>query len=166
VLVGGPEAVKDVDPPALDIVGILDADLAARRPGIAAMERSLATWMEAAAWARPDGRVVVQTSRPNDPAIQALVSGNPERFLRSEAPRRAAAGFAPGDPVFRVFGPGELEEELSRLHPKSLLGAPAPSGETVCLLAIDIGDVDRFGAAMHELAVRDVVTRVEAEPHL
>jgi primosomal protein N' len=155
-----------VGPPSLETVGILDADLAARRPGIAAMERSLATWMEASAWARPQGRVVVQTSRANDPAIQALVSGNPNRFLRSEGPRRAAAGFAPGDPVFRVFGSAALEESLSRLRPKTLLAAPAPSGETVCLVAIGIDDIVPFGEALRELAVRDVVTRVEAEPHL
>jgi primosomal protein N' (replication factor Y) len=166
VLVGGPEAVKDVAPPALDTVGILDADLAARRPGIAAMERALATWMEAATWARPDGRVIVQSTRANDPAIQALVSGNPGRFLRSELPRRAAAGFAPGDPVFRVFGSAEVEAELSHLAPKTLLATPAPSGETVCLVAIDPRDVVRFGTAIRDLAARDVVTRVEAEPHL
>ncbi|MDP9296828.1 MAG: hypothetical protein M3O88_09085 [Actinomycetota bacterium] len=166
VLVGGPEAVKDVQPPALDTVGILDADLAARRPGIGAMERALATWMEAAAWARPDGRVIVQTARANDPAVQALVSGNADRFLRSEVPRRVSAGFAPGDPVFRVFGSAEVEEELARLGPKTLLATPAPSGETVCLLAIDPRDVVRFGNAIRDLAARDVVTRVEAEPHL
>jgi primosomal protein N' (replication factor Y) (superfamily II helicase) len=166
VSVGGPEVVKDIDPPALDTVGILDADLAARRPGIGAMERALATWMEAAAWARPVGRVIVQTVRPNDPAVQALVSGNPERFLRSEVPRRAAAGFAPGDPVFRVLGTAEVEEELARLGPKTLLATPAPSGETVCLLAIDPRDVVRFGNALRDLATRDVVSRVEAEPHL
>ncbi|MDP9242831.1 MAG: hypothetical protein M3O84_06625, partial [Actinomycetota bacterium] len=166
VSVGGPEAVKDIEPPALDTVGILDADLAARRPGIGAMERALSTWMEAAAWARPEGRVIVQTVRPNDPAVQALVSGNPERFLRSEVPRRAAAGFAPGDPVFRVFGSAEVEEELARLGPKTLLATPAPSGETVCLLAIGPRDVVRFGNAIRDLATRDVVSRVEAEPHL
>jgi primosomal protein N' (replication factor Y) len=166
VVVGGPEAVKDVEPPGLDLVGILDVDLAARRPGIGAMERALSTWMEAAAWARSEGRVIVQTRRPNDAAVQSLVSGNPERFLRAEVERRSAAGFAPGDPVFRVFGSPALEGALAQLSPRTLLATPAPSGETVCLLAIDPRDVGRFAGEIRTLAASDVVSRVEAEPHL
>ena len=45
---------------------ILDVDLADRRPGLAARERSLATWMEAVGWARPRGRAIVQASSPGD----------------------------------------------------------------------------------------------------
>jgi primosomal protein N' (replication factor Y) len=166
VVVGGPESVKDIAPPELDIVGILDADLAARRPGVAAIERALATWMEASAWARPSGRVIVQTARPNDPAVQALVSGNPDRFLRAEIPRRTEAGFAPGAPVFRITGSAELESALRALAPTTLLAAPGAGDETVCLLAIDARDVAAFAVAVRDLAVRGTVTRVEAEPHL
>ena len=166
VVVGGPESVKDIPPPELDIVGILDADLAARRPGITAMERALTTWMEASAWARPSGRVIVQTARPNDPAVQALVSGNPDRFLRVEIPRRSDAGFPPGAPVFRITGSAELELALQALEPTTLLATPGAGGETVCLLAIDPRNVAAFAAAVRELAVRGTVTRVEAEPHL
>src|SRR5439155_4777496 len=108
ITVGGPEAVKDVEPPGLDLVGVLDADLAARRPGLSSMERSLAVWMEAAGWARPNGRVIVQSRTPGDPAIQALVQGNPSRYYRSELDRRARAGFPAGFPVFRVSGRAEL----------------------------------------------------------
>ncbi|MFL5736068.1 MAG: hypothetical protein ACJ76P_01870 [Actinomycetota bacterium] len=166
VIVGGPEAVKDIPPPGLDIVGILDADLAGRRPGIGATERALATWMEASAWARPAGRVIVQTSKPNDPAVQALVSGNPDRFLRAEIPRRTDAGFPPGAPVFRVTGTADVETALRGLDPMTLLAAPGAGGETVCLLAIDPREVATFAASVRELAARGTVTRVEAEPHL
>src|SRR5206468_453175 len=67
IAVGGAESVKDVGPLGLDLVGILDADPAARRPGLSAMERALAVWMEAAGWARPNGRVIVQSRQPSDP---------------------------------------------------------------------------------------------------
>jgi len=166
LVVGGPESVKDIIPPELDIVGILDADLAARRPGITAMERALTTWMEASAWARPSGRVIVQTTRANDPAVQALVSGNPDRFLRVEVPRRTEAGFPPGAPVFRITGSAELETALRALEPTTLLAAPGAGGETVCLLAIDARDIAVFAATVRYLAVRGTVSRVEAEPHL
>jgi primosomal protein N' (replication factor Y) len=165
VLVGGADDVRDLGPAALDLVGILDADLAERRPGLASRERSLATWFEAAGWARPAGRVIVQSGRAGDPAVQALVRGNPERFHADEARRRAAAGFPVGAPVFRVAGDGSAVERIEVLEPITLL----VSGSTprlVCLLALDIGRVEEFGATMRELAAAGAVERVEAEPHL
>lgn len=165
VLVGGVEAVKDFGPVGLDLVGILDADLASRRPGLSARERALATWFEAAAWAAPDGRVIVQTKHPSDPAVQALVTANPERFARTELPRLAEAGFPVGSPVFRVAGTAELEEELSALEPLTLL-ATGLGDEAICLVVLGPANVAVFGRAMRSLAERGVVTRVEAEPHL
>jgi len=164
-VVGGVEALKDVGAPGLDLVAILHADASLRRPGVDARERVLVTWFEAAAWARLDGRVIVQTEGPNDPAIQALVSGRPERFRRAEAPRRAEAGFPVGTPVFRVAGGAELERELEALAPRTLL-ASSVAGATICLVALDEDRVPGFGAEMRRLAAAGVVTRVEAEPHL
>jgi primosomal protein N' (replication factor Y) (superfamily II helicase) len=165
ILVGGPEAVRDIGAPALDLVGILDADLAARRPGMTALERSLSTWAEAAGWARPHGRVIVQSNRPNDPAVQSLVAGRPDRFHRFEAERRASAGFPVGCAVFRVAGSAELPAALTALDPITLL-ASAAGGETICLLALNAERVEAFGQLARELAGRGVLTRVDAEPHL
>jgi primosomal protein N' (replication factor Y) len=165
VTVGGVEAVKDFGSLRLDLVAILDADQAARRPGLAAGERALATWMEAAAWARPSGRVIVQTRHPGDPAVQSLVSGNPDRFHRSQLTRRADAGFPVGWPVFRVIGDDRLAEELTALKPRTLLSSSG-EGQTVCLVAIEPGAIRTFGRTVRALAEGGVVTRVEAEPHL
>jgi primosomal protein N' (replication factor Y) len=165
VTVGGPEAVHDTGPVALDLVGILDADLAARRPGLSAMERALAVWFEAVGWARPDGRAVVQSNRPNDPAVQALVANNPSRFHRSETERRTQAGFPPGSPVFRVTGEEGLPTALEALRPESLLVTGRGSA-TVCLATVRPDGVAAFGRAIRELAAAGTVTRVEAEPHL
>ena len=92
IVIGGPESVRDLGVGGLDLVAILDADLAARRPGLAARERALAIWMEAVGWARHDGRAIVQSSHPSDAAVQALVRGNPDRFLDRERARRAERG--------------------------------------------------------------------------
>jgi len=165
ILVGGIEAVKDFGPLGLDLVAILDADLASRRPGLVARERALASWMEAAAWTRPGGRVIVQTRHPNDPAVQALVTGRPERFHRADAARRAEAGFPVGAPVFRVRGTHALQDELASLRPSALL-VSGPGAESVCLVALDPARVFEFGRAMRLLAEQGVVVRVEAEPHL
>lgn len=165
VLVGGPDDVRDLGAGNLDLVAILDADLAERRPGLTARERALTTWMEAVAWAYPDGRAVVQATHTNDPAVQSLVQGNLARFHADEARRRAAAGFPVGCAVFRVAGTAASEEPLRALDPVTML-VTTLGEQTVCLLALDPERVPAFGDAIRTLAARDVVTRVEAEPHL
>lgn len=165
VLVGGIDVVKDVGTSGLDLVGILNVDASLRRPGFAARERALAAWAECAAWAAPFGRVIVQTERPNDPAVQALVVGRPERFARTERDRLAAAGFPVGAPVFRIAGTNEVERELGRLPHRTLV-ASSLEDRTVCLVALDPANVAEFGAGVRRLAEGGVVTRVEAEPHL
>jgi primosomal protein N' (replication factor Y) len=165
VIVGGVDSVKDQGPVGLDLVAILNADASLRRPGLSARERTLTAWFEAASWARTDGRVIVHTAHPNDPAVQALVTGRPSRFHRDEAARRAEAGFPVGAPVFRVVGEAGLREELEVLAPRSLLVSDA-GGATVCLVALDPETLLAFAAAMRRLAEGGSVTRVEAEPHL
>jgi primosomal protein N' (replication factor Y) len=172
-VVGGVDAVKEFGRAALglELVAVLDADAAARRPGLSARERALATWMEAAGWAAPadlgssPGRVIVQTRSPNDPAVQALVSGNPARFHRAELARRDEAGFPPTAAVFRVAGTAALARELEAVPHRTML-VTAAQDETLCLIALDPPDVPGFGRTMRALAARGVVTRVEAEPHL
>jgi hypothetical protein len=165
ILVGGPESVRDLGPGDLDLVAILDADLAERRPGLASRERALAIWMEAVGWARPSGRAIVQADRPSDPAIQALVRGNPDRFHADEGARRAAAGFPVGCAVFRIVGSDALEAQLADVDPITML-VSSVGEQTVCLLALEPGRVDGFGRTIRDLAARDIVERVEAEPHL
>jgi primosomal protein N' (replication factor Y) len=165
ILVGGPDDVHDLGVGGLDLVAVLDADRAGRRPGLASSERALATWFEAVGWARPTGRAIVQASDPADPAVQALVRGNADRFHERERARRADAGFPVGAAVFRVVGGAALAERLGALDPITLL-ASETAGRTVCLLALEPGRVRPFGRAMRELAADGTVERVEAEPHL
>lgn len=165
VVVGGIDAVKDFGALGLDLVGILDADASLRRPGIAARERALSTWGEVAAWAAPNGRVIVQTTHPNDPAVQALVVGKPDRFGRTERTRLEEAGFPVGAPVFRVVGGVELETELGALQHRTML-VSSDGEHTLCLVALDPNDLPAFGDGVRLLAERGIVSRVEAEPHL
>jgi primosomal protein N' (replication factor Y) len=165
VVIGGAESVRDLGPGGLDLVAVLDADAAARRPGLAARERSLAIWMEAVGWARPAGRAIVQSSHPGDPAVQALVRGNPDRFLERDAERRAAAGFPVGAPTFRVVGSDAITAEVARHDPITTL-VSGREGRTVCLVVLSPDAVTDFGGEMRRLASEGVVERVEAEPHL
>ncbi|HTG47063.1 MAG TPA: hypothetical protein VK646_05365 [Actinomycetota bacterium] len=165
IVIGGAERVRDLGVGGLDLVAVLDADEAERRSGLAGPERALTIWMEAVGWARPDARVIVQSSHPGDPALQALVRGNPDRFWERERERRAAAGFPVGAPVFRVVGTAELDATLAAIEPITALTTTL-GDRTVCLLALEPGRVPAFGRAMRDLAGRGVVERVEAEPQL
>lgn len=165
VVVGGIDAVKEFGALGLDLVGILNADASLRRPGIAARERALSTWAEVAAWAAPHGRAIVQTTRPNDPAVQALVVGKPDRFARTERARLEDAGFPVGAPVFRVIGGVDLEAELGALPHRTML-VSSDGERTLCLVVLDPNDLRAFGGGVRRLAERGIVSRVEAEPHL
>jgi primosomal protein N' (replication factor Y) len=168
VIVGTAAAVKDVGPLRLDLVAILDADRALARAGIHAGEQALATWMEAAAWARPraqGGRVVLHSRRPAHPAIQAMVRWEPVSFLLAEARSRAEAGFAPGQAIFRVTGDDNLEEALRRAGATTVLTTAAEGG-TLCLVAVPLKDLGPFRREIVRLASLGNVTRVEAEPQL
>ena len=168
IVVGGLEALKDEPPMHADLVGILSADAVLRRAGIDARERALIAWSEAAARAAPSGRVIVQTTASNDPAIQALVTANPERFARTEAPRLTEAGFPPGAAVFRAEGGAAIADAIAALPHRSLLvtGASSADGATVCLVVLDPETVPAFGRLARDLAAKGVLRRVEASPHL
>lgn len=168
IVVGGLEALKDEPPMRADLVGILSADAVLRRAGIDARERALVAWAEAAARAAPSGRVIVQTTAANDPAIQALVTSNPDRFARAEIPRLTDAGFPPGAAVFRVEGSAAIADAIAALPHRSLLvtGAGSAEGPTVCLVVLDPETVPSFGRLARELAAKGALRRVEASPHL
>ncbi|HEX9824846.1 MAG TPA: hypothetical protein VGB51_10715 [Actinomycetota bacterium] len=168
VLVGTSAAVKDFGPRRVGLVAVLDPDRALRRAGLASRERTLATWMEAAAWAGGrdgGGRVLVQTAEPRDAAVQALVRWDPWHFHRDERARRTEAGFPPGHPVFRLRGTPALEGALSAVAPVHLL-ATSLGDEAVCLVTLRPESIPEFRSLVRGLAEKGTVTRVEAEPQL
>jgi primosomal protein N' (replication factor Y) len=168
VTVGTGASVRDVGPLRLDLVAILDPDRALARAGTHAGEQSLATWMEAAAWAGPraaGGRALVQTRQPGHPAIQALVRWEPMSYLRSDSEHRTEAGFPPGRPVFRLAGSVELPDRI-RLAGTDVVLVTTHERGTLCLVTVAATDLRAFGDTVRALAVEGVVNRVEAEPQL
>ena len=82
---------------------------------------------------------------PNDPAIQALVRGNPDRFHADEAgasERRRGSRSVPPCSVWPASA--DLEAELAAFEPITML-ASSVGDQTVCLLALDPGRVSEFG---------------------
>ncbi len=76
---------------------LLDAWLALARPDLRVAEEALRRWLNAAALARAagaGGRVVL-VGEPSDPAVQALVRGDPGGFAARELAQRRAAHLPP-----------------------------------------------------------------------
>ena len=133
-------------------------------PGLAALERAVTTWTEAIAWARPGGRAIVQSAHPNDPASSRWCWATPPASIVPRASGGCRAGSRWVRPCSGCRQP-RARRRAGRARPITLL-VSAVQGQTVCLLALDPASVPAFGRAARALAVRDVVTRVEAEPHL
>ena len=142
ILVGGPEDVRDLGPGGLDLVAILDADVATGvRPGSTARERALATWMEAVGWARRTGRAIVQATRARRRGDPGARPGQ-----RRPVPRaRARAAGRVGLPGGRGGLPGDRGRRGSstRSGPRPPITrlVSALGGRTVCLLALEPGAV-------------------------
>jgi primosomal protein N' (replication factor Y) len=98
LLIGTQMIAKGHHFPMLTLVGVVDADLGLHGGDLRATERTYQLLHQVAGRAgradRP-GRVLLQTYEPNHPVMQALVAGDRDRFLASEAEDRRSAGMPP-----------------------------------------------------------------------
>jgi primosomal protein N' (replication factor Y) len=84
--------------PHLTLVGVVDADLGLAGGDLRAAERSFQVLHQVggrAGRAERRGRVLLQTWSPQHPVMQALVSGDVERFVSLEMAERRAGGWPP-----------------------------------------------------------------------
>ncbi len=98
VVIGTQLVTKGYHFPNLTLVGVVDADLGLQGGDLRAAERSFQQIAQVAGRAgRGDkpGRVLVQTHEPAAPVIQALVSGDADRFHAAETASRREAGAPP-----------------------------------------------------------------------
>jgi len=98
LLIGTQMIAKSHHFPMLTLVGVVDADLGLHGGDLRAAERTYQLLHQVAGRAgradRP-GRVLLQTYQPKHPVMQALVAGDRDRFLTSEAEDRRAVGMPP-----------------------------------------------------------------------
>ncbi|WP_421993992.1 primosomal protein N' [Reyranella sp.] len=98
ILIGTQMAAKGHHFPNLTLVAVVDADLGLNGGDLRAAERTFQLLYQVAGRAgradRP-GRALVQTHAPEHPVMQALVSGDRERFVAAELADRRAAGMPP-----------------------------------------------------------------------
>ena len=98
LLIGTQIVAKGHHFPMLTLVGVVDADLGLGGGDLRAAERTYQLLHQVGGRAgreeRP-GRVLLQTYMPEQPVMQALVAGDRDRFLESEAATRREAGYPP-----------------------------------------------------------------------
>jgi primosomal protein N' (replication factor Y) len=145
VLVGTQMIAKGLDFPSVMLVGVVNADAALHLPDFRAAERTCQLVTQVAGRSGRGslgGRVVVQTSTPDHPALRAAATHDYEAFVRTELPTREALAYPPFGGIVRLVVRGvteaataawtehlteRLRQEATRLPGTRVLGpAPAP----------------------------------------
>jgi primosomal protein N' (replication factor Y) len=115
ILVGTQMIAKGLDFPGVMLVGVVNADGALHLADFRAAERTcqLVTQVSGRSGRGPlGGRVVVQTSTPEHPAIRSAAAHDYEAFVRSELPIREALLYPPFGHVIRFVVRGRDEERV------------------------------------------------------
>jgi len=141
LLIGTQVVAKGHHFPYLTLVGVVDADLGLFGGDLRAAERTYQLLHQVAGRAgraEHAGRVLIQTVEPEHPVMQALASGERDRFLDLEIETRAQAGLPPFGRLAAIIlsdpDPDRLDavcRALARAAPREdgidVLGpAPAP----------------------------------------
>jgi primosomal protein N' (replication factor Y) len=144
----GTQALFQREPlPRRGLVGILHADSGLNVPDFRAAERTYQLLVDAVSLARPasaGGRVILQTRLPAHHAVQAVLSGEPNRFYNEELAARRLLSYPPACHLAGLSVSGKdlrvvetaakqwrknLEQSIGGQEPVMILGpVPAMSG--------------------------------------
>jgi len=117
ILLGTQMVAKGLNFPGVRLVGVVLADTALHLPDFRAAERTFSLIVQVAGRAGryfPDGRVFVQTFRPQDPAITYACSADIEGFYRYELAQRKDLGFPPYTRLIRITVRSKQAEQADR----------------------------------------------------
>ncbi|MDR0597582.1 MAG: primosomal protein N', partial [Treponema sp.] len=98
ILLGTQMVAKGLNFPGVRLVGVVLADTGLHLPDFRAAERTFSLIVQVAGRAGryfPDGKVIVQTLRPKDPAITRACALDVEGFFEAELAQRELLGFPP-----------------------------------------------------------------------
>ncbi|MDL2228932.1 primosomal protein N' [Treponema sp. OttesenSCG-928-L16] len=104
VLLGTQMVAKGLNFPGVRLVGVVMADTGLHLPDFRAAERTFSLIVQVAGRAGryfPDGKVIVQTLRPKDPAITRACALDVEGFFEAETAQREALDFPPHSRIIR-----------------------------------------------------------------
>ncbi|MDR0452779.1 MAG: primosomal protein N', partial [Treponema sp.] len=104
ILLGTQMVAKGLNFPGVRLVGVILADTGLQLPDFRAAERTFSLIVQVAGRAGryfPDGKVIVQTLRPGDPAIARACAVDVEAFYEAELRTRRALLFPPYSRLIR-----------------------------------------------------------------
>jgi primosomal protein N' (replication factor Y) (superfamily II helicase) len=133
VLVGTQMVAKGLDFPGVKLVGVVSADTGLQLPDFRALERTFALIVQVSGRAgriTPDGRVIVQTLRPETGVIQRAALGQAEQFYREELALRRQLRFPPFYRLVRLLVRGRDRERVA--------AAAAAAAQTAAAAAPDV----------------------------
>jgi primosomal protein N' (replication factor Y) len=116
ILLGTQMVAKGLNFPGVRLVGVVFADSGLHLPDFRAAERTFSLIVQVAGRAGrffPDGKVLVQTLRPNDGVIKAACALDVEGFFRAELENRRMQGFPPYSRLIRVVARGRDDERTA-----------------------------------------------------
>jgi primosomal protein N' (replication factor Y) len=105
ILLGTQMVAKGLNFPGVRLVGVVLADTGLHLPDFRAAERTFSLIVQVAGRAGryfPDGKVIVQTLRMNDPVITLSCSVDIEGFFKAELAQREALKFPPFTRLIRL----------------------------------------------------------------
>jgi primosomal protein N' (replication factor Y) len=117
ILLGTQMVAKGLNFPGVRLVGVVLADTGLHLPDFRAAERTFSLVVQVAGRAGryfPDGKVIVQTLRPYDPAIVKSCAMDMEGFYDTELAQRQALSFPPYTRIIRFTFRSRDEERLTR----------------------------------------------------
>ena len=115
ILLGTQMVAKGLNAPGVKLVGVLSADTSLNLPDFRASERTFALIVQVAGRSGrfiPDGEVIVQTFRPDAPAIRMASENRINEFYNYEIDQRRLLGFPPFSRLFRVVVRGKDENRV------------------------------------------------------
>ena len=135
ILIGTQVMAKGHHFPMLTLVGVVDADLGLSGGDLRAAERTYQLLQQVAGRAgrgeRP-GRVMLQTTMPQHPVMQAMVAGDRDGFYALEASERQIAGMPPFGRLVALIVSGEDVSLVDKVS--MMLGRNAPRSDTIQVL--------------------------------
>jgi primosomal protein N' (replication factor Y) len=150
LLLGTQMVAKGLNFPGVRLVGVVLADTGLHLPDFRASERTFSLLVQVAGRAGryfPDGRVLVQTLRPNDPVIVRACALDVEGFFAAELEQRRELGFPPYSRLIRFTlrsrEPGKATAAAHRLFESCLSLLPPDAnilGPAECPVALIAGN--------------------------
>ena len=133
ILLGTQMVAKGLNFPGVRLVGVILADTGLHLPDFRAAERTFSLLVQVAGRAGryfPDGKVIVQTLRMNDPAIVRSCALDVEGFFKAELAQRESLGFPPYSRLIRftVRSRDPQRADSSIKHLASIVSPLIPKG--------------------------------------